>query len=244
MATPAQSTDLQELRRQCLLGARLLWRELRELYGHVSCRLPDGSGFLLAMVRVPPAPLDPDEVLRFDMEGNQLEGRQPPPYELPMHTEVYRRRPDVAAVVHSHPHVATALSTTGKTIFALTQQSRMFGTGIPTFQGDFITDRALGEALAEQLGTHVAILLKGHGALTVGRHVPEAVGHMLYLEQAAKQLLWASIVGTPEPLPQRLREHRFPEERGMGGGALNLWRQLLWDWERGGEPKEPGALAL
>ncbi len=61
------------MRKQCLLAARFLWRELRELYGHVSCRLPDGSGFLLAMVRVPPAPLDPDEVLRFDLEVALLE---------------------------------------------------------------------------------------------------------------------------------------------------------------------------
>lgn len=224
-----ESAEIEELRKQCRLGARFLWRELRELYGHVSCRLPDGSGFLLMMVRVPAAPLDPDEVLLFDMEGNKLAGERATPYEIYMHTEVYRRRPDVGAVVHSHPHVATALSTTGRTIFALTQQARMFGTGIPVFEGDFIAERELGREMAECLGDHVAVLLKGHGAVTVGKRVPEAVGNMIYLEQAAKQLVWASAVGAPELLPERLRRHRFPEDRG--GGHMNLWRQLVWDLE-------------
>ena len=49
--------DVAEIRRQCFLGARFLWRELRELYGHVSCRLPNGQGFALMMVRVPMPPL-------------------------------------------------------------------------------------------------------------------------------------------------------------------------------------------
>lgn len=232
------STEVEALRRQCFLGARFLWRELRELYGHVSCRLPSGEGFLLMMVRVPVAPFDPDEVLTFDYAGNKLAGQQPPPYELCLHTEIYRRLPHVQAIVHTHPHVATALSTTGRTIFALTHQSKQFGTGIPIFKGDFITTPELGQELAACLGDAPAALLKGHGAVVVGRHVPEVVTTMIYLEQAAKQIVWASVVGQPEVLPPRLREYRFDEER-RGSGDTNLWRQLVWEWETGQAPRLP-----
>jgi L-fuculose-phosphate aldolase len=227
------SQEVEELRRQCFLGARFLWQELRELYGHVSCRLPNGEGFLLMMVRVPMPPCDPDELMAFDYEGNKLEGEQPPPYEIDMHTEIYRRRPDVQSIVHSHPHMATALSTTGKTVFALNHQTRRYGKGIPLFKGDFITDRRLGVELAECLGDQPAALMKGHGVVVVGRHVPDAVTNALYLEQAAKQQIWASAVGTPQVLPDRLLVE--PEEH-RGGGPMhnNLWRQLLWEWETGG----------
>src|SRR5205823_2885061 len=55
--------EIEPLRRQCFLGARFLWRELREIYGHVSVRLPDGKGFLLMMARVPEPPVHPDDIM-------------------------------------------------------------------------------------------------------------------------------------------------------------------------------------
>src|SRR5687767_9370389 len=167
---------------------------------------------------------------RLRLRGNKLEGVQPPPHELDMHTEIYRRRPDVQSVVHSHPHMATALSTTGKTIYALNHQTRRYGKGIPLFKGDFITDARLGAELAECLGDQPAVLMQGHGAVLVGVHVADAVANTIYLEQAAKQQVWASAVGTPQVLPDRLLVDRFGE---AGGPPLqnNLWRQLVWEWD-------------
>lgn len=227
-----------QLSRQCFLGARFLWRELREIYGHVSVRLPDNRGFLLMMARVPGPPADPDEVLMFDYEGNKLMGESPTPYEITLHTEIFRKRPDVNSIVHSHPHMATALTTAGKTVYAITQQSKVFGRGVPVFKGDFINDRAIGVELAECLGDNAAALMKGHGCVTVGRHVPDAVTNVFYLEQAAKQQIWASTLGTPEPLSDSIMAHRFPAEylsqEGKPEGALgtnNLWRQLVWEYE-------------
>jgi ribulose-5-phosphate 4-epimerase/fuculose-1-phosphate aldolase len=222
----------QQLRRNCFLGARFLWRELREIYGHVSVRLPDNKGFALMMARVPAPPADPDEIMMFDYEGNRLEGDTPTPYEITLHTEIFRKRPDVQSIVHSHPHMATALSTAGKTVYAITQQSKAFGKGVPVFKGDFINDRQIGVELADCLGEHSAALMKGHGCVVVGRNVPEAVSNVLYLEQAAKQQVWASMVGTPELLPDGILAHRFPEERaGNNLGTTNLWRQLVWEIE-------------
>jgi ribulose-5-phosphate 4-epimerase/fuculose-1-phosphate aldolase len=227
-------TEKDEIRRTCLIGARILWRELRDVYGHVSCRLPGEDGFALKMVRVPPAPLDPDQVLEFDSEGRRRAGEQEI-WELPLHTEILRRRPEVQAVVHAHPHAATALSTTGRTVFALTQQSAPFGEGLPVFRGDWIETPDLGVELADCLGGAPAALLKGHGVVTVGRSVGQAVEAMLYVEQAAQQIIWASTIGTPELLPERLRNHPRRRQFAQGGGAQNLWRQLVWEIE--GESK-------
>ena len=223
-----------QLRRQCFLGARFLWRELREIYGHVSVRLPDNRGFVLMFSRVPEPPIDPDEVLMFDYEGNKLSGQTETPYEITLHTEIFRKRPDVNSIVHSHPHMATALSTVGKTVYGSTQQSKQFGKGVPVFKGDFITDPGLGVELADCLGDHSAALMKGHGCVTVGRHVPDAVTAVFYLEQAAKQQVWAASMGAGEAelLPDRIMDHRFPEQRAAHNiGTNNLWRQLVWEYE-------------
>lgn len=221
------SDNVEELREQCRLGARFLWTELRDLYGHVSCRLPGGEGFLLKFVRVgSDATADPKEVQVYDYEGNLVAGGQRRPAELPLYTEIFRRRPDVGSIVHAHPHMAVALSSTGKTIFAISHQSVDFGTGIPLFRGDMIDSREVGAALAETLGDANAVLMKGHGVVAVGRDVPSTVSRCLYLEQAAEQQIWASAVGTPEVLPEPLREYHA--RVGWSGGAF-LWHQLAWE---------------
>jgi len=227
-----REVDADNLRQQCLVGARLLWRELRDVYGHVSARLPDGSGFVLKMVRVPPAPMDPDSVMTFDVDGTCLEGEQEI-REVNIHTEILRARPDVNAVVHVHPHMATAVSTTGKTIYALTHQSAPFDNGLPVFHGHWITTPQLGRDLAACLGDSVGVLMKGHGAVTVGRNVPRAVELALYLEEAAQQLIWASVLGTPEVFPEEIRRSPARQAVMREGGGGNLWRQLVWELEGG-----------
>lgn len=222
----------QQLRRQCYLGARFLWRELREIYGHVSVRLPDNRGFVLMFSRIPEPPADPDEVLVFDYEGNKLSGTTPTPYEITLHTEIFRKRPDVNSIVHSHPHVATALSSAGKTVYATTQQSKQFGTGVPVFKGDFINEPGIARELADCLGDHSAALMKGHGCVTAGRHVPDALTTVLYLEQAARQQIWAASLGGADLVSDSILAHRFPEERAHNNiGTNNLWRQLVWEYE-------------
>lgn len=227
------SDEIDELRRRCRLGADLLWQELRELYGHVSCRLPSGGGFLIAFVRTPPAPYDHDEVMVFSYEGEKLEGEGPTPYEIFLHSEIFRRRPDVNSIVHSHPHVATALSIAGRTVYAVTQQSTQFGSGLPVFKGNFIDSVAIGAELAECLGQNCGALMKGHGAVLAGNNVAEAVSNTLYLEQAAKQQLWASMLGDAPRMPDELLEPRFPREEGLLA-ETNLWRHLVREHNRSG----------
>lgn len=228
--TVADTAEVAELQQQCLVGARILWRELRDVYGHVSRRLPDGSGFVLKMVRVPSGPVDPDQVMTLDNDGNVVKGDQAI-LEAPIHSEILKRRPDINSVVHVHPHMATALSTTGKTLYAITHQSAPFEEGLPVFHGHWITTPELGRDLAACLGDRVGALLKGHGVVVVGGSVQRAVELALYAEQTAKQIMMASMVGVPELFPEDIR--RSPVRRSVtsGGGASNLWRQLVWEME-------------
>jgi ribulose-5-phosphate 4-epimerase/fuculose-1-phosphate aldolase len=221
--------DIQELEEQCRMGALFLWQQLRDLYGHVSVRLPSGDGFMLKFVRAGAARAgqDPNEVQVYSYEGKKISGNLGNPAELPLYTEIFRRRPDVQSVVHAHPHVAVALSTTGKTIFATNHQTVTFGTGIPLFQGDMIDSVEIGSSLAEALGKGSAVLLKGHGVAVVGPSVPGAVSTCLYLEQAAYQQILASTVGTPEQLPAYLLEYH--DRVGWSGGSSFLYEQLAWE---------------
>ena len=221
--------DVLELEEQCRMGALFLWQELRDLYGHVACRLPSGDGFMLKFVRAGAARggQDPSEVQVYDYDGKKISGNLGNPAELPLYTEIFRRRPDAKSVVHAHPHVATALSTTGKTVYALCHQSVAFGTGIPLFQGDMIDSVEIGSALAEALGQGFAVLLKGHGVAVVGPSVGGAVSTCLYLEQAAEQQILASTVGTPEQLPAHLLSYH--DRVGWAGGSSFLYDQLVWE---------------
>ena|SRR5579864_8317352 len=220
-----------ELKQQCLIGARILWREFRDVYGHVSCRLPDGSGYVLKMIRVPSKPIDPDQVMSFDNDARCIDGDQWI-LEGPIHSEILKARPDVNSVVHVHPHLATALSTTGKTLYAITHQSAVFEEGLPVFHGQWISTPELGRDLAARLGGAVGVLLKGHGLVVVGASVPSAVELALYAEQTARQLLLASLAGVPELFPEEIRHGPVRQSQVRAGGeSNNLWRQLIWEME-------------
>ncbi|MBV9101369.1 MAG: class II aldolase/adducin family protein [Candidatus Dormibacteraeota bacterium] len=210
----------------CQLGALILWRELRDVWGHVSCRLGEDGSFALATVRWRNAGFD-EPVMVFGADGRPRDDG-PVPVELPIHTEMYRNRPDVGAVVHAHPHAAVALSAAGATVRAITQQSVIFGDGVPLLPGHFVDSAELGAELAESMEGHGAALQRGHGAVCTGPTLAAAVTAMLYLEQTAQQLLWAGTAGGAAPLPGALRAHAL-HRRGVSDV---LWRQLVDEVKR------------
>jgi ribulose-5-phosphate 4-epimerase/fuculose-1-phosphate aldolase len=219
----AISDEEQRLREQILFGARWLPREIGDIFGHVTVRLPASSGragFMMKHLRVPPKPIDPDEIMVWDPDGNLLEGTQDRPKEVPLYTSIYRARPDVQSIVHIHPPVATALTMAGKTVFPINQTSQRFQGPLKVFRGNLIGDDQIGGELAEALGDSRAIMLQGHGAVIVGDNVPCAVVSAHYLEMAAKMQVWAGSVGTPQMLP--------PELIAENEVANFLWRYQEW----------------
>jgi ribulose-5-phosphate 4-epimerase/fuculose-1-phosphate aldolase len=223
---------LTERQREVLFAARVLSEKLDDIWGHVTCRIPDNegpSGFLLKHLRIPDKGVDPDEIMVFGYDGEHLFGKQGDPWEVPLYTAVFAARPDVHSVIHIHPPVATALSTAGETIHAVSHQGLDFGDGIPVFAGDIVDTDELGRTMADALGSGPALMLKGHGAVVVAPNVREATVLALYLERTAKQIVWASSVSRAEILPKRIRDHIIARR---GSTHPELWRALEWAAER------------
>jgi L-fuculose-phosphate aldolase len=223
------NAELDEQSQVLRASTRLIFRQLGDPWGHVAVRLPESygrRGFMLKHVRVPPPPADPTAVMLFDEDGQVMDGERAIPWEIPLYVHIFKARPEINSVIHTHPHVATALSMAGKSIFAISHQSAQFERGIPVFAGDMINTPELGAELAKTLGPWPAALLKGHGAVAVGLSVGHAVQNTLYLEQAARQQVWAASVGTPEVLEDRLIDFHKSPPRGEGG--LALWYTHLY----------------
>jgi len=224
-------TDLESrLRAQVLLAARELARRLDDVWGHVTCRIPGGGGhspgFYLKHLRIPRGG-NPDNVNSFGYDGTAIDGGHEIPWEIPLYTQVYAARRDVQSVIHIHPPVATALSTAGQAIHAVSHEGLEFGEGLPVYSGEIVGTHEIGDSVANTLGGGPACMLKGHGAVVVGSSVPDATVLAIYLEATARQLVWASSFGGAEVLPKEIRDdieaRRAGDERPPA-----LWRYIEW----------------
>jgi ribulose-5-phosphate 4-epimerase/fuculose-1-phosphate aldolase len=230
--------DLATLQEQVRFGARTLQRKLGDIWGHCTVRLPPEygrEGFILAYLRIPVKPTPPDQLYYFDYDGKLLEGQGQVPWEVPLFTNVFRARPDIQSVVHVHPPLAVTLSVTGETVKAIHQLSVRFGTGAPTFKGDLITTQELGAGLADALGQERAVLLNGHGAVTVGNDVPDAVATALVMEETARMQLMAAAAGKVIPLPAEILQGAVAQQ--AASSAQYIWRFLEWEEESGAVPR-------
>lgn len=228
--------EFEERCEELRFGTRLIFRELNDPWGHIAARLPRSDarqGFVLKHVRVAPPPADPNSIMVFDYDGNLLEGERIIPWEIPIYVEIFKTRPEVESVIHTHPHAAVGLSMGGKTVYAISQQSWRFGHGIPVFPGDFINTPELGSDLAKALGQAPAVLMKGHGAVTVGQNIGDAVQNTLFLEQAAKQQIWAASVGQAERLEDRLIH--WHGDKPINDAQLAVWYTKMHFERHGGD---------
>jgi L-ribulose-5-phosphate 4-epimerase len=176
--------------------------------GHVSVRLPDDpSLFFMKPHSVGFEEITMENILTIDIEGRVVAGTARRHSEVYIHSEIYRVRPDVQAVIHSHPPYAVALSASGRPMRALSQPSTVFYEALPVFNEtiDLIRTKAMGQGVAEALGPHRAVLLKNHGVVTAGSTIDECVGVALMLETAAMVQMIAEAAGATAP--------EFPREQ-------------------------------
>ena len=175
--------------------------------GHVSARTPDGSVFIKRK-GVALGEVEPEDVVELGDESVPLH------LETVLHTEVYRARPDVGAVVHGHPPYATALAATEARLALLTHDAVLFKDGIGRYEesADLITEPAQGEAVARALGPHRAVLLRNHGVLVAGKDVAWAVLGAVTLERAVAMQSVAGSLGPLRPIPPDWAERLYPEK--------------------------------
>lgn len=169
-----------------------------DAFGHVSVRDPAHPGcFLLSRSRAP-ADVEAADIRRFGPDGEQVGGPPVKPYlERFIHSEIYATRPDIAAIVHSHSPSVLPFGVTGTALKPLCHVCGFLGEGAPIFDtrtefGDtdlLIRNRAMGRALARNLGGASSLLMRGHGSVVVAESVREAVFRAVYLEHNAKLVL-------------------------------------------------------
>jgi len=138
-----------------------------------------------------------DDIVTIDLQGALLDGAARPPLEFHIHSEIYRARPDVNAVLHLHPQWSTLLTMTGVKYRPVYAQGVLLGD-IPVLDSPLsVNTTVMGEKLASRLGDGRAVLLKSHGAVTVGSDLVEAFALAAYLEENAHRQYMAMQIGDP-----------------------------------------------
>jgi len=199
---PAADPALLE---KLVLANRVLYRYgVVDGFGHVSARHNASSAHFLLSRNMAPALVRREDIVTFDLDGAALDAEGRRVYlERFIHAEIYRARPDVQAVVHSHSPSVIPFGVTGQTLRPVFHMSGFLGEGSALFEirdvaGDtdmLISNNALGAALATSLGSRSTVLMRGHGSTTVGTSLEQAVYRALYAEVNARLQIQAKSLG-------------------------------------------------
>ena len=199
------------------VGRRMYAREYTDANaGNISVRL-GADRLLMTPKNVCKGFMTPDMMCITDLDGRKLQGDRDPSSEMLMHLEVYRQRPDVQAVVHAHPPIATGFAVAGIPLdrAVLAEVLTTLGS-IPIADYATPSTSELPDAVRRYIKAHDGMLLANHGALTVGGDVYSAYFKMETIEHFAKISLVARLLGR-EHLISREEVNRLQQLRGSYG---------------------------
>lgn len=202
--------SLWTARQKLVLACRMLaanghWRGLA---GQITARDPEGKGYWTLAFGMGFGEAGIGDILMVDDDLHTIEGSGMANPATRFHLWVYRHRPEVNCIVHTHPPAVSALSMIDQPLtVAHMDQTPFFGdcAHLREWPGLPIADRE-GEIIAGALGDKRAIILAHHGLLTVGRSIEEAAVMAVWLEQAADLHLRARSAGTIVPVPEELAQ--------------------------------------
>jgi L-ribulose-5-phosphate 4-epimerase len=151
--------------------------------------------------------LRPEHMVVVDLDGKAIEGNLKVSSDTASHLYIYRNRPDVNGVVHTHSAYATAFAAVGKPIpVYLTAQADEFGGPIPCGGFALIGGEEIGKVVLESIGDSKAVLLKNHGVFTVGPSAEAAVKAAVMVEDIARTVWLALQIGLPDEIPPEMVE--------------------------------------
>ncbi|MEM3404378.1 MAG: class II aldolase/adducin family protein [Nitrososphaeria archaeon] len=143
-----------------------------------------------------------EDLIVVDYQGKVIEGERKPSSELPLHLAIYKKRPDVNAIIHTHAIWPYVLSVTHQSLPPISDEfTILLGGEIKVSKYEFPGTDKLAESVVESLGMNNASLIANHGCVTVGRTVEEALENMVVLANFSKVYVLAKIFGTPHVLP-------------------------------------------
>jgi ribulose-5-phosphate 4-epimerase/fuculose-1-phosphate aldolase len=231
----APADELSTVIGELALANRILFDQgVVDGFGHVSARHPqDPNRYLLAR-SLAPALVTPDDILEFSLDSEPVDARGRALYtERFIHGEIYKARPDIKAVVHSHSPSVIPFGVSITPLRPIYHMSSFLGNGAPVFEirkVSGMTDMLVrngeqGRALAQTLAGNAVALMRGHGVVTVGETLPQAVYRGIYTELNARLQAEALKLGPVTYLE--------PEEAEKATATNNVAMSRAWElWKR------------
>lgn len=217
---------------------RILFHQgIVDAFGHVSVRHSGRADRFLLARNVAPGLVTAGDILEFDVDTGEAAAPNPPRLYLErfIHSEIYKHRPDVMAVVHNHsPAVLPFCIAKGVRLRPVCHMCGFLGEGPPLFEirgsaGDgsdlLIRNRALGAALAATLGPHRMVLMRGHGCTVVAESLRVVVYRAVYAEVNARLLLQSLPLGEVAYLTPAEAEATRISTEGQAERPWNLWKR-------------------
>jgi ribulose-5-phosphate 4-epimerase/fuculose-1-phosphate aldolase len=232
------------LREQVAQSCRILGKLnlTKEPSGHVSARVP-GEERVFIKARGPEESglrfVTARDIITVDFSGKKVAGDDglESPQEVFIHTWLYKTRPDVQCVVHVHPLTVVLFTICNKPLLPLfgaydPSSLRLLVEGLATYPRSItVSNERLGEEFSHAMGQKRACLMRGHGITSVGPNVEEATLTAIKINELAEVNYRASLLGTPEPIPQEEIDIMVGGARGRssahGGSNWRYYCKLL-----------------
>ena len=206
-------------------------------FGHVSARHPTNPNRFLMSRSLAPALVTADDIMEFDLDGNAVEARGRSLFlERFIHAEIYRARPDVMSVVHTHSPGVIPFSVSKVPMRAMYHNPSFLAVGVPVWdiRTDFgetnmlVSNSAIGKSLAQALGDKPVVLMRGHGDVAVGPSVRMAVFRAYYTDVNAKlQSQAIALGGEVNYLTQAEGEKADKTNFAVIDRIWNLWKMRI-----------------
>ncbi len=211
-------------------------------FGHVSARHDkDPTRYLLSR-SMAPALVTAADIMEFDLDSNAIDapngvpGGRTPYLERFIHGEIYKVRPDVMAIVHSHSPAVLPFADTDVKLKPMNHIAGFLGDGPPVFEirtvagaesDMLVRNNEIGKALAETLGSNSVALMRGHGSVAAAQSVKHVVFRAIYTEVNARTEIQALIVGNPVFLNEKEAAAAMKTNDGLVDRPWALWKQRV-----------------
>lgn len=233
----AKTPSVDELRERVALACRVVGKLdlTKGATGHISARVP-GTDKVLIRARGPGESgvrfTAPEDVMTVNLDGKKVEGRedQDAPQEVFIHTWLYKKRPELASVVHAHPATVVLFTICNKPLLPLfgaydPSALKLLVEGIQSYPRSVtVSNNRLGEEFANTM-TGRACTMRGHGVTTAGGSIEDATITCIKLNELAEMNYRARLLGDPQPIPQEEID-AIAGKVGKSGGTHGpaLWR--------------------
>ena len=220
-----EASAIENLKRRLVEGIQVITGEgVLSGSGHLSARIPDTETFLINP-RYAGVLADVKDICTVNFDGERIAGKGPIPSESPIHAAVYKSRADVNSVIHCHARYSVLVGLLEGGLIPFNREARIFADGLPIFnESRGINDFALAHRMVDNLGSHYATFLRGHGVVVVGPGIEGTCISAIQLERACQDQLLMMSIGEVKPMADA--------GRGRSNARLEnpyrAWPFLLW----------------